>query len=567
VRTRVFFKTSSERRHKPSVESTGGYSALTPTMTLHTVPHVRRPVAVAARSPLAPPYRPDRTASEPNDKALLDAVRAGDLHAYGALYERHVDAVRRLARRLCSNHSDVDDVIAEVFTNSLRAIRSGRGPSDDLRSYVLTSTRNTVAKLQTRSDSGRATPTSNDDLEDADDTDPYHVADPIGHAFVQLPDRFQNVLWLTCVEGMAPHEVGERTRLNDGAVTSLCLRARRALAREYLLARVQQPLVDHACRPVRELMPAMLHGDAAESTVMRVESHVAVCDECRACYAQMRVLAGEMRSVAWPVVALAWVRGVLLRATAPLADSAHAVMVGTSVIGTVAAMAVTTGDAPANQVTRSSVNAEATVTATIDGAPGGVQSQPPPAPGVGDGEAQTATGRPPVPTRAADAPAGTQTVDEPSPAATPDRMVAPPRPDLLEPVDGLVQPVVEPIVDPFADPVLDPLAAPVDQLTGDVLQPLTDPVSGAAIDPIIDSVLLPAQQSLAPVTDAVLGAAAPVIDPALDHLMSPVAAAVLDPIDTIIGPVTTIVVEPLEPTAVGEGATTDLVDDLLGLLR
>ena len=550
LRTRVFFKTSSERRHNSSIAGSGGYSALTPTMTVHTVPSVRTPVAVGARALLAPPGRPEGTASELDDKALLDAVRDGDLHAYGALYERHVDAVRRLARRLCNNRSDVDDVIADVFTNSLRAIRSGRGPSDDLRSYVLTSTRNTVAKLHTRSDSGRATPTSHDDLDDADDIDPYHVADPIGHAFVQLPDRFQNVLWLTCVEGMAPHEVGEHTRLKAGAVTSLCLRARRALAREYLLARVQRPLVDQSCRPVRELMPAMLHGDAAESTVTRVESHVAVCDECRACQDQMRVLAREMRSVAWPVVLLAWVRGMLLRATAPLADSARAVMVGTSVIGTVAAMAVTTGDAPANQLAPSSVSSEATVTATIDGASGAVQSQLPPEQGVGDvgGDDQTASGRP---------------VDAPSPAEMPSPTVAPPRPDLLEPVDG----VVAPIVDPVVEPVVDPLAAPVDPLTGEVLQPLTDPVSGATIDPIVDSVVLPAQQSLAPVTDAVLGAVAPVLDPALDDLVSPLGAAVLDPVGTIVGPMTTIVVEPLEPTAVGEGATVDLVDDLLGLLR
>ena len=527
-------------------------------MTVHTVPNVRTPVAVGARAVLAPPGRPEGTARELDDKALLDAVRAGDLHAYGALYERHVDAVRRLARRLCNNRSDVDDVIADVFTNSLRAIRSGRGPSDDLRSYVLTSTRNTVAKLHTRSDSGRATPTSHDDLDDAADIDPYHVADPIGHAFVKLPDRFQNVLWLTCVEGMAPHEVGEHARLKAGAVTSLCLRARRALAREYLLTRVQRPLADQSCRPVRELMPAMFHGDAAESTVTRVESHIAVCDECRECHEQMRVLAGEMRSVAWPVLLLAWVRGMLLRATAPLADSAHAVMVGTSVIGTVAAMAVTTGDAPTNQVAPSSLSSEATVTATIDGGSGAVQSQLPPDPRIGGSDDPWASGRP-VAVRSGDATAGTHTVDDPSPAAMPSPTVAPPRPDLLEPVDGFAQSIV--------DPFIDPSAIPVDPLTGDVLQPLTDPVTGATIDPIVDSVVLPAQQSLAPVTDAVLGAVAPVLDPAVDDLLSPLGTAVLDPVGAIVGPATTIVVEPLEPTAVGEGATVDLVDDLLGLLR
>ena len=298
-------------------------------------------MSIGARHPIAPPG-----GTESADKALLDAVRGGDLHAYGALYERHADAVRRLARRLCGNRSDVDDVIAEVFTNTLRAIRSGGGPTDELRSYVLTATRNTVNKLHTRADSGHATPTPDAGLDAADDVDPYHIADPIGHAFVQLPDRFQNVLWLTCVEGMQPHEVSERTHMKPGAVTSLCLRARRALAREYLLSRVQRPIVDHQCRPVRELMPAVLHGDGAPSTVARVEAHVATCEQCSACYEQMGVLAGDLRSVAWVVAVLAWARAAVVRVAAPVADSAHAVAAGVSLLGTVAAMAVTTGDTP-----------------------------------------------------------------------------------------------------------------------------------------------------------------------------------------------------------------------------
>ncbi len=65
--------------------------------------------------------------------ALIDAVRGGDLHAYGALYERHVGAAGVSPRRLCSNRADVDDVVGDVFTNTLRAItcraRPARRPS------------------------------------------------------------------------------------------------------------------------------------------------------------------------------------------------------------------------------------------------------------------------------------------------------------------------------------------------------------------------------------------------------------------------------------------------------
>src|SRR5690349_1804984 len=101
----------------------------------------------------------------PDDRALIDAVRSGNLHAFGTLYERHVGAVRGLARRLCGNQVDADDVVADVFTNTLRALKSGRGPRDDLRPYVLTSARHTVIKLRTRRDSGRTIPTESEQLD------------------------------------------------------------------------------------------------------------------------------------------------------------------------------------------------------------------------------------------------------------------------------------------------------------------------------------------------------------------------------------------------------------------
>ena len=98
--------------------------------------------------------------------ALIDAVRAGNLHAFGTLYERHVGAVRGSGRAGCAaTRADADDVVADVFTNTLRAIKRGRGPRDDMRSYVLTSTRHTVIKLRTRRDSGRAVPTADDQLD------------------------------------------------------------------------------------------------------------------------------------------------------------------------------------------------------------------------------------------------------------------------------------------------------------------------------------------------------------------------------------------------------------------
>src|SRR5262245_26895645 len=121
---------------------------------------MRTPMDIGARSTSVPPNNARRACSgrsevlhdSDDDAALIKAVRDGDPIAFGALYERHVASVRHLAYRLCTNSIDVDDVVSEVFANTLRAIKAGRGPDDDLHSYVLTTTRHTVIKFATRAD-------------------------------------------------------------------------------------------------------------------------------------------------------------------------------------------------------------------------------------------------------------------------------------------------------------------------------------------------------------------------------------------------------------------------------
>ena len=115
-------------------------------------------------------------AGDTSDRELLDAVRAGDSSAYAVLYELHADSVQRLARRLCRDAHEADDVVSEVFANTLRAIQRGGGPRDEFGLYALRSVRNTVIKLRTRSDSAHAQPVELAELDRAAPDEPYHLA-------------------------------------------------------------------------------------------------------------------------------------------------------------------------------------------------------------------------------------------------------------------------------------------------------------------------------------------------------------------------------------------------------
>src|SRR3954447_11541421 len=79
---------------------------------------------------------------EPTDAELIAATRGGDAAAFGQLWDRHVEAARRLARRLAGNPADADDLVSEAFTKVLASLRAGNGPDRAFRAYLLASVRN-----------------------------------------------------------------------------------------------------------------------------------------------------------------------------------------------------------------------------------------------------------------------------------------------------------------------------------------------------------------------------------------------------------------------------------------
>ncbi|MFN3865978.1 MAG: RNA polymerase sigma factor, partial [Demequina sp.] len=171
-----------------------------------------------------------------SDPELIAGVRAGDSAAFGALYERHVDAARKVASHYTNSTSDVDDVVAEAFARVLRALQRGDGPDLAFRAYLFTVVRRTGMDVI---DKGIRT-------KPRDDMSPYESAlgysaasdepaidgfehDMVGNAFTSLPERWQAVLWYTEVEKKSPREIAPLLGLSANAVAALAYRAREAL--------------------------------------------------------------------------------------------------------------------------------------------------------------------------------------------------------------------------------------------------------------------------------------------------------------------------------------------------
>lgn len=491
-----------------------------------------------------------------SDGELLDAVRAGDSSAYAVLYELHADSVQRLARRLCRDEYEADDVVSEVFANTLRAIQRGGGPRDEFGLYALRSVRNTVIKLRTRTDTAHAQPAELAELDRAAPDEPYHLAGDVEQAFAELPDRFREVLWTTAVEGHTPTELAAveagagavTSGLDPGAVASLSQRARKALGRSYLRVHTHRPSEHPECNRVRGYLPGYVQHTAGLATAQRIDAHLADCVECSQIRDEMAELNGKLRTLPWLALLAAAVRRVALgvaTAGVPAAATAVAPIVAIAVTGSM----VVHHDA----IERTS---SATALAYAEAAPL---------------PRADATERPGTPA------AGDAAVPDPAPGAAPtiEPIVVDPAGQPLSGPEGAPLGTGTPEDDPDGQPLSGPEGAPLGDVgpLGDIADgtnvpvgPTTLPGVVAAVDPHTEPVGGVVGGAVGGVTDTVVPAVGTGVDTLLDDVngtvddVGDVVAALPDGLPAVIDETGQLV------TGVGNAVdhTLDTVDDVTG---
>jgi RNA polymerase sigma factor (sigma-70 family) len=228
------------------------------------------------------------------DTDLLAAVRAGNTAAYGTLYERHSAATRQLAYALARDPSDADDLVAETWAKVFATLRAGRGPLVAFRAYLHTTLRHVCYHRARRDRRLEFT----DDLTRYDEGQPF--LDPAldrlertyaARAFRQLPERWQDILWQTEVEGASPAEIAPKLGLTPNAVAVLAHRAREGLRRLYLQQHVA--VADHPeCRWTGDRLGGHVRGRLAARDAARMQTHLAWCAGCRSRLAEITEVDG-----------------------------------------------------------------------------------------------------------------------------------------------------------------------------------------------------------------------------------------------------------------------------------
>ncbi|GAA1029173.1 MULTISPECIES: RNA polymerase sigma factor [Amycolatopsis] len=253
--------------------------------------------SVASETPI-PPFCNVR---ERDDADLIEAVRHGDVAAYGDLYSQHVGSARNLARQLSRTVTEADDLVSEAFIRVLQALRAGGGPDSSIRAYLLTVLRHT-AYDRTRKER-RVEPS-----EDITETvDPALVSVPFNDtvtasaeralakkAFAGLPDRWRKVLWLTEVEGQTPAEVAQSLELTPNGVSALAYRAREALRQGYLQAHLAAAQAKQ-CGPTIEVLGSWTRSGLPKRQAREVEAHLDKCSSCRALSVELAEINSSFR--------------------------------------------------------------------------------------------------------------------------------------------------------------------------------------------------------------------------------------------------------------------------------
>ncbi|WP_235191088.1 sigma-70 family RNA polymerase sigma factor [Amycolatopsis rifamycinica] len=307
------------------------------------------------------------TTDVPSDAALIAAVRGGDIAAYGELYDRHLVAARRVAAAIAADQAERDDLIAEGFTRVLRILRSGEGPDEDFRPYLLTTIRNTMISWRRRDSAVSLVAEVPDVLPGAGSDEPVGSrmhATVAADAFASLPERWRTVLWRTEIDGESPARIAEDLGMTPNGVAALAYRAREGLRQAYLDQHVPEAR-RRTCRNISGQLARWVRDGISDHKAHRIAAHLERCPECRELADGLRQLNQELPATVAPLIlgipivsqwlstsgsiatsgAAAGATGtgasVLSWATAAKVAAAGAALVTTVTIG-----AATSGDAP-----------------------------------------------------------------------------------------------------------------------------------------------------------------------------------------------------------------------------
>jgi len=150
---------------------------------------------------------------EPNDGALIAAIRSGDQDAMAQLYARYSSVVYAVALRVLGDTAAAEDVLQEIFIQLWRnpgAFDSGRG---NLAPWLAVITRNravdSLRKRRPQTEISETTVSVEPDL--ASQADRGRAMEKVRAVLKDMPQAQRSSLEMAYFEGYSHSEIAEKT--------------------------------------------------------------------------------------------------------------------------------------------------------------------------------------------------------------------------------------------------------------------------------------------------------------------------------------------------------------------
>lgn len=165
-----------------------------------------------------------------SDDELLDLVAKGNKRAFGALYERYVEAIYRYVLfQVGGNEVDAEDVTEEVFLRAFKMVLKKRKKDSNFKALIYRIAHNLVIdRYRTRKSL-----ISLEQVEELKDTNPHpeswvqnsELSDELVAAIRELKPKMQKVIILRFIVGADTSETADIMGISEGYVRVLQYRA------------------------------------------------------------------------------------------------------------------------------------------------------------------------------------------------------------------------------------------------------------------------------------------------------------------------------------------------------
>lgn len=239
-----------------------------------------------------------------SDQDLTEIVRtaADPAAAFAVLWRRHSGAGATIARRY-TRLAEPDDVVAEAFARIFSAIKRGKGPTGAFRPYMAATIGNIAKRWYAQQQHVDAT----DELDTVagdlttDASDRELDGELAIAAFRKLPERWQQVLWHSEVEGLGPSELAPILGINANATAALSHRARGALRVAFIELHMETA-TSPACGVARRSLASSAAGKISESASAKLAAHLVTCAACRKVNLDLKKLLPGIAGALFPLL-------------------------------------------------------------------------------------------------------------------------------------------------------------------------------------------------------------------------------------------------------------------------